>query len=138
RAFLPTIIEAVARAPKLSANRRLRTGALARIFIRNLEPPYRFRFKVLAPLVPQNRDFDSAWAAFTQSQAQLAETLRSATGFAIDKVKIKSPVYARIRYNAYGALRMLAVHERRHLWQMERILSTLRGAQHSTNSRNAA
>jgi rubrerythrin len=34
-------------------------------------------------------------------------------------------VYARFRYNVYGALRMLAAHERRHLWQIERILKTL-------------
>jgi hypothetical protein len=41
---------------------------------------------------------------------------------------VQSPVYARLRYNVYGALRMLAAHERRHLWQIERILKTLDGA----------
>ena len=112
-------------APRLTTNRPLRTGALARLFIRNLEPPYRLRFKVLAPLVPRQHDFNSAWGAFQESQAQLAKTIRSAAGLAIDQVRIKSPVYGRFSYNVYGALRMLAAHERRHLWQIEQILEAL-------------
>ena len=122
-AFLPPISAAIARAPRLTTNRALRTGALTRLFLRNLEPPY------LAPLVPRQRDFNSAWAAFEQSQAQLAKAVQSAIGFAVDRVRVESPVYARFSYNVYGALRMLAAHERRHLWQIERILKTLDGAQ---------
>jgi len=54
-AFLPAIKAAIANAPKLPRNRALRTGILARIFIANLEPPYRLRFKVLAPPRSQPR-----------------------------------------------------------------------------------
>lgn len=57
RAFLPAISQAVDRAPKLKANRRLRTGILPSLFIRNLNPPYHIRFKVLPRLAPQNPDF---------------------------------------------------------------------------------
>jgi hypothetical protein len=128
-AFVPVISSAIARAPRLSANRALRTGALTRLFIRNLEPPYRLRFKVLRALVPRQHDFDSAWGAFEESQAQLAKTIRSAAGLAIDQVKVESPVYARISYNVYGALRMLTAHEHRHLWQIEQILKALDGLQ---------
>ena len=127
-AFLPPITAAIARAPRLTTNRALRTGALTRLFLRNLEPPYLVRFKVLAPLVPRQHDFNSAWAGFEQSQVELAKTVQSAMGFAVDQVRVESPVYARFRYNVYGALRMLAAHERRHLWQIERILKTLDGA----------
>ena len=52
-AFLPVISAAIARAPRLTTNRALRTGSLTRLFIRNLEPPYRVRFKVLSALVPR-------------------------------------------------------------------------------------
>jgi hypothetical protein len=127
-AFLPAISATIACAPRLTTNRALRTGALTRLFIRNLEPPYLLRFKVLAPLVPRQHDFNSAWAAFEQSQAQLSKTIQSAIGLAVDQVRVESPVYARFSYNVYGALRMLAAHERRHLWQIERILKTLDGA----------
>ena len=128
-AFIPAISSAIARAPRLTTNRALRTGALTRLFIRNLEPPYRLRFKVLAPLVPRQHDFNSAWGAFEESQAQLAKTIRSAAGLAIDQVRVESPVYARFSYNVYGALRMLTAHERRHLWQIEQILKALDDAQ---------
>jgi hypothetical protein len=125
RAFLPAISEAVARAPKLATNRRLRTGILPSLFIRNLNPPYHIRFKVLPRLAPQNPDSDTAWASFLQSQSELAAVLNSAAGLAIDKVRIKAPVYARISYNIYGAFRMLAAHQSRHVWQISQILRVL-------------
>jgi DinB superfamily len=128
-AFVPVISSAIVRAPRLTTNRALRTGALTRLFIRNLEPPYRLRFKVLAPLVPRQHDFNSAWGAFEESQARLGKTIRSASGLALDRVRVESPVYARFNYNVYGAFRMLTAHERRHLWQIEQILNALDDAQ---------
>ena len=125
RSFLPAISDSIAEAPKLTTNRPLRTGILPSLFIRNLNPPYRIRFKVLPQLTPQNADSETAWIAFVESQSQLLETVLSATGLAIDKVKIKSPVYARISYNIYGAFRMLAAHQSRHIWQIEQILKGL-------------
>jgi hypothetical protein len=127
--FLPLIAHAMTQAPRLTSNRRLRTGALTRLFLRNLGSPSRLRFKVPAPLVPQHQDFSSAWSAFEQSQAKLARTIDSAMGLAIDRVRVESPVYARFSYNAYGTLRMLTTHQRRHLWQIEQILKALDGAQ---------
>jgi len=47
RSFLPAISKAVATAPKLTTNRAFRTGTIALLLIRNLEPPYRLRYKVL-------------------------------------------------------------------------------------------
>ncbi len=87
--------------------------------------PYRLRFQVLPQLAPQNQDPEKAWTNFVDSQNQLLETLRSGAGLAIDKVSIKSPVYARITYNIYGAFRMLAAHQSRHIWQIEQILKAL-------------
>ena len=124
-AFIPAISSAIARAPRITTNRALRTGALTRLFIQNLKPPYQIRFKVPAPLVPRQHDFNSAWDAFEKSQAQLAKTIRSAAGLAIDQVRVESPVYARFSYNVYGALRMLTAHEFRHLWQIEQTLKQL-------------
>jgi hypothetical protein len=124
-AFLPAIKEAIACAPALPTNRALRVGTLARLFVRNLEPPYRIRLKVLPQLVPHRNDFALAWASFQEAHSQLMNTVCSASGFAIDRVKVKSPVYARIRYNIYGALCILAAHERRHLWQIDRTLQAV-------------
>jgi hypothetical protein len=126
-AFLPVISNAIARAPRLSTNRALRTGSLTQLIIRNLEPPYKLRFKVLTALVPREHDFVSARDAFEESQAQLKGIIQSAIGLAVDQVRIESPVYARFSYNVYGALRLMVAHQRRHLWQMEQILKALDG-----------
>ncbi|MGA8273635.1 MAG: DinB family protein [Candidatus Sulfotelmatobacter sp.] len=127
RAFLPAISDAVATAPNLTTSRPLRAGTFAWLFIRNLEPPYRLRYKVLAPLAPRQQNFGAAWDSFVESQFELSETVRSAAGLAIDRVKIKSPVYARIHYNVYGAFRILTAHQCRHLWQVQQIFKALDG-----------
>lgn len=123
--FLPSISSAIATSPKLTAERRLRPGRLAGLLIRTLEPPYRVKHKVLACLVPHQHDFRPAWKEFLDSQAQLAQVIRSSIGLAIDRVRIQSPACARVSYNVYGALGILSAHQRRHLWQIERILSAL-------------
>lgn len=125
QAFLPPIAEIIAKTPKLTRSRSLRCDMLAKLLIRTLEPPYRLRHKVLPHLAPQQNDFPSAWKAFLKSQEKLGEITRSAVGLAIDTVKIQSPVCSRMSYSVYGALGILSAHQRRHLWQMERILRSL-------------
>jgi len=125
RSFLPPIADAIDEAPKLTADRRMRTGILADLLIRTLKPPYRIRFNVLPQLAPKQSDTGTAWTGFVESQSQLLAMVLSATGLAIDEVRIKSPVYARISYNIYGAFRMLVAHQSRHLWQIEQILKAL-------------
>ena len=124
-AFLPAITKAISGAPRLNKNRELKVGALTQVIIQNLEPPYKLRFKVLKALVPQCDNFQVAYEAFENSQAELEKVIETARGLAIDKMKIESPVYARLSYNVYGALRMLTAHQRRHLWQIEQILKAL-------------
>jgi hypothetical protein len=133
RAFLPVISQAIAAAPNLTANRPLRTGTLAELLIRNLEPPYRLRYKVPTQIAPEVQDFEVSWQGFVESQSQLSETVLSATGLAIDRMKITSPVYARISYNVYGALRMLVAHQRRHIWQVQQIFKELNRRNTSAN-----
>ncbi|MGA9510516.1 MAG: DinB family protein [Candidatus Sulfotelmatobacter sp.] len=125
--FLPAISRAVATAPELTTNRLLRTGTIASLLIRNLEPPYRLRYKVIPQLAPQEKDFAAAWSSFENSQSQISEAVQSAAGLAIDKVNVPCPLCAHVTYNAYGAFRMLAAHQRRHLWQMQQILAGFDG-----------
>jgi hypothetical protein len=70
------------------------------------------RLNVHSSFVPRQDDFNSAWDAFEGSQTQkLTKTMRTAIGLAIDEVTVESPVYARLSYNVYGALRMLAARK---------------------------
>jgi hypothetical protein len=134
--FLPALSRAVASAPELTTNRPLRTGTITLLLIRNLEPPYRLRYKAMPQLAPQEGEFAAARSSFENSQAQLSEAVQSAAGLAIDKVKVPCPLCSHVTYNAYGAFRMLAAHQRRHLWQMEQTLAALDG-QRSAGQRSA-
>jgi hypothetical protein len=125
RTFCPEMSAAIATAPKLDTPRQLHTSRLAQLLIRALEPPYRLRHRVLSCLVPQTHDFMPAWSGFVDSQVQLANLIHSSSGLAIDQVRIKSPACTQASYTVYGALGILAAHQRRHMWQVERILTAL-------------
>lgn len=125
RTFLPPIAEIMTKTPRLIRNRPLRCDVLARVLIHTLEPPYRLRHKVLPHLAPQHNAFPSTWKTFLETQEELGQIIRSAVGLAIDTVKIQSPVCSQLSYSVYGALGILSAHQRRHLWQMERVLHAL-------------
>jgi hypothetical protein len=123
--FLPPIAAIMAKTPRLTRNRSLRSDTLARVLVRILEPPYRLRHKSLAHLAPPQTDFRLAWKVFLDTQQELAQIIRSGVGLAIDTVKIQSPVCSRMSYTVYGALGVLSAHQRRHLWQAEQVLLVL-------------
>lgn len=120
RAFLPLLENALAKAPA-------GTGPYRRDFIgwmlgRVIEPPSRVRVKTTAPFVPSaDEPREAALREFDASQDELAALLRRAAGRALDRVKIVSPFDGRVRYNVWSALRILAAHQRRHLWLAEAI-----------------
>ena len=71
-------------------------------------------------LEPPRTDREAAIRDFDEAQKDLTDFLRKAAGRALDKVKIVSPFDGRVRYNAWSALRIMAAHQRRHLWLIER------------------
>jgi hypothetical protein len=84
-----------------------------------LEPPYRMVVAAPPHLVPGVDDPAALLPDFLAAQDALFARIEIFTGLAIDKVKIASPVDSRVKYNAYSALRVIAAHQRRHLWQAE-------------------
>lgn len=91
-----------------------------------LEPPVRKKVKTFAPLVPRStRAKAEALAEFTMQQERLIELLRGARGLDISRTRIPWPLDARVKYNLFSAFRILAAHERRHLWQAEQAVAAL-------------
>jgi hypothetical protein len=85
-----------------------------------MEPPPRLRVK--APANFQPVDTREVLAKFLASQEQLLTVVSDSAGLALDRIKIASPVDARMRYNAWSSFRVAETHQRRHLWQAERAL----------------
>jgi DinB family protein len=91
-----------------------------------MEPPARSRFKTQAPFVPRAiRAKAEALAEFTSLQSRLVEMLREAHGLDFTKMKLVSPFDQRVKYNLFSAFRIIAAHQRRHLWQAEQAVAEL-------------
>jgi hypothetical protein len=87
-----------------------------------LEPPVRLKMPTSAPFQPAEiADPTRVVPDFVELQQRLLDLLRQSEGLAIDAFKIHSPFAESVRYNLYSAFVLTATHQRRHLWQAERI-----------------
>jgi hypothetical protein len=100
-------------------------GISARLLEWFLEPPYRLKSRTPAAFVPGVEHPGAVLPEFLDRQQQLLTTLAEADGLALDRLRITSPFARPMRYNVYDAFRLIAVHERRHLWQAGQTLRKL-------------
>ncbi len=124
--FLPTLRKAIAEAKKRKAKAKPRMDLLGRVLAWFLEPPIRKRVKTAAPFVPKStRAKAEAFGEFAALQEKLVDLLHEAREADL-RIKIVSPFDRRVKYNLYSAFRIIAAHERRHLWQAEQAVAELR------------
>src|SRR5215470_12119382 len=117
QAMLPGIRGALQVAAPLSEPRAPRMDLAGRLLAWSLEPPARFRFKAPATAKPvESGGPQEVLEVFVGQHQELERLVEGAAGRAISKVRLKSP-FANLHYNAYSALRIVAAHDRRHLWQ---------------------
>ena len=91
-----------------------------------LEPPPKFRF----PTSPNFQPVDigtpeKVLDSFLKSQEELLSVLAAAKGLALDRLKITSPFARQVRYSVWSSFVVTAAHQRRHLWQAERVADVL-------------
>jgi hypothetical protein len=124
--FLPVLRKALEKGRSGKAKRKPRMDMIGSILRWFLEPPIRRRMKTAAPFVPKAiRAKADAFSEFAALQEKLVELLREARDGDL-RQKIISPFDKRVRYNVYSAFRIVAAHERRHLWQAEQTVAELR------------
>ncbi|MBI4893386.1 MAG: DinB family protein [Acidobacteria bacterium] len=85
-----------------------------------LAPPARLRMPTSPPFFPAASE--DTIPQFSELQQRLISLLEQHRGLALDRARISSPFAERVRYNLYSAFRLIAVHQRRHLWQAGRAL----------------
>jgi hypothetical protein len=102
---------------------RYRRGFAGMMLEYVLEPPSRARSKTIAAFIPgAAAPKEQTVSEFSRSQRELLAWIDSARALPLDRMMIASPFNARLRYNAYAALRVIAAHQRRHYWQADRAL----------------
>ena len=127
--FLPVLRTALddARKRNLVSDKPPKMDWLGSVLRWFLDPPFRQRVKTAQPFVPKSvRAKAEAFGEFSTLQNKLLEILRASRGFDLRKIKIVSPFDKRVKYNLYSAFRIVAAHERRHLWQAERAVEVVK------------
>jgi len=121
--MLPPIEAAAIEARRLPRNsRRLRRDPVGWVLGKFVGPEYAGRMPTTPPMMPA-RELEPAHvvADFERWQARTHEVLAQCDGVPVDRVKLTSPFNARVRYNLYAGLLILARHQHRHLQQAERV-----------------
>jgi DinB family protein len=115
------------RAKGLRSTRPPKMDLIGRVLKWFLEPPIRKHVKTSVPFVPKSiRAKAEAFGEFASFQAKLSELLQEANGLDLNRMKLVSPFDKRIRYNLYSAFHIVIAHQRRHLWQAEQAIATLK------------
>jgi hypothetical protein len=124
RAYLPAIDEGIADAIKNGAYAEgpFHYNLIGRIFSRLMEPPARLRMRAALDKLPgPQRPKRETLAGFRAYQVQYIDRLRQANGIDLSRARVRSPLAHWIRIPLGSAFASMAAHERRHLWQAQKI-----------------
>lgn len=126
RLYIPAIDEAVAqaRANGVTAPGPCGYGIFERWFIWMMEPPVRLKMRTPKSFAPaglmSQEEVMHEFDALNQAWLRILEEIR---GLDLKHIKISSPASARMKFSLAAALALNAAHERRHLWQAQKVIS---------------
>jgi hypothetical protein len=126
RAYLPRLDEGIADAISrgLYGEGPFRYNWLGRLSVSVTEPPPRVRVKNPMAFAPgQSRSRQEVLPAFRAYQVQYIDRLHQANGLDLARARVASPSSRFIRLPLGSAFLVLAAHERRHIWQAERVIA---------------
>jgi hypothetical protein len=127
RLYLPKLDEAISDAIRRGryAEGPFSYNWIGRFVVRSMEPPARVRMK--APKLfhpPPSRGRREIMAAFRAYQVQFVDRLRQANGLDLAGAKVSSPASKWIRLPLGSGFALMTAHERRHLWQAQRVTTS--------------
>ena len=101
-----------------------RRGLLGKLFIRILEPPVKFRAKAPQPFTPRSEISKvDVLDEYDASHRALRALIEKSDGLDLGQVRLASPAASWMKLRLGECYAILTAHERRHLWQVEQILS---------------
>lgn len=101
-----------------------RYGWFSRWFEAEMEPPPKRRMKappVFAVTAGSSLDTDAVLSAFGSAGTTWRELLEAARGLGLRRIKVTSPAMRLFRFPIGAYWRINAAHERRHLWQADKV-----------------
>lgn len=104
-----------------------RPSLLERAFIWMLEPPVRLRFKAPAAFSPPSElDKAEVLARWRHTHIQLLALAEASRDLHLSAIKVQSPVNSRLKLSLGATFAVTAAHDRRHLWQAQRVKHQLK------------
>jgi hypothetical protein len=128
REYLTPMRDALERAD-YSPKRIFRQTFLGGWMVRKLEPPVKRKLrspKRFHPPTAVQHDRATLLSDFEEVQRELLAFLATAASHDLSRVKLSSPASRLLRMNLWDAFRILAAHERRHLWQARNVAKELK------------
>jgi hypothetical protein len=125
RLYAATLHKAVkgARAPKKLPLGPIQPGWFSRLFIRTLEPPPKRKLQAPKKIVPVSQiPGREALEAFLRSQEDVRAVIRDGAGLDLNRIRFPNPFIGFLRLTVGTGLLVVAAHDRRHLWQAQRVL----------------
>jgi hypothetical protein len=117
-----------ARGGQNNAGKQFEMDLLGRFLKWTLEPPPVFfsKMKTKKPFDPvEIETVGEVLPAFLVLQEQIKRRVDACAALPLDRIKIASPFDRRFKYNLFSFFHILLAHERRHLWQAERVKETI-------------
>lgn len=109
--------------PSLWQRLPLLPGFFGRLMLKALDPSSPQKFTAPKGFQPSQSSIDRAIVEnFDNHQQKLRGMIESCRDWELDRIIISSPVTGVITYSLLNAFRILALHERRHLKQAQRVL----------------
>jgi hypothetical protein len=124
RHYLPVLDEGISEAIRrgIYGEGPFKYARLGRLLVYLYEPPPRIRVKAPAKMHPAAvRPRHEIVAALRAYQVQFVDRLRQANGLDLGRARVGSPIHKWLRVSLGSGFTLMAAHERRHLWQVQRI-----------------
>ncbi|HEY4574852.1 MAG TPA: hypothetical protein VIJ26_12825, partial [Thermoanaerobaculia bacterium] len=100
----------------------IRPGPLGRWFVATLEPPPKRRLPAPKKIVPALRKGKAeVMEEWRRAQVSVKDLLREAAGLDLNGTRFVNPFIPLIRFSLGTGFQVLPTHQRRHLWQAERV-----------------
>lgn len=97
----------------------------SRFLIYIVEPPAKRKFNAPTKVVPLSWvAVSNAMEAFLRSQEDVRAVIRAGAGFDLNRIRIRSQFFRFFRCTVGTGLLIIAAHNRRHLWQAQRVLES--------------
>jgi hypothetical protein len=125
--YLPVLDEAIEQGRELGMTGKgpFRHGFIVNQVIRSMEPPPTWRVSTPALFRPRpNPAPDRVLPKFRQRQDALIQRVRAANGLHLARIRITSPATRFFKMSLGQCFALLAVHQRRHLWQARGVRDT--------------